>query len=124
LYIMSGTSGGHYAKLIESVTGSPPPTGARTAGEPRSLEVEVVAAGRWADSGQLRVDSRTVVALLVVLDDDLPVGGELIRVSGDDRQVFGPVCAHNVLEPRDVLGEICVAPARVASRASSPGAVW
>ena len=61
------------------------------AAHPRPRQVEVLAAGRRADPGQLGMDRRAVVALLVVLGDDLPVGGELVGVARDDRQVFGAV---------------------------------
>ena len=61
-----------------------------------------------ADPGQLRVDGGAVVALLVVLDDHLPVGGELVGVPGDDGEILRPVGTDDVLQPCDVRAEFDV----------------
>ena len=56
------------------------------AADPGAGQVVVVAALRRADPAQLRVDRRAVVALVVVLGQDLPVGRRVVLVrAGDDQ---------------------------------------
>jgi hypothetical protein len=77
-----------------------------------------VAAGRRGDPAQLRVDLGTVVALVVVLDHDLPVGLDLVLVRGRRHQPVRPVglqqlgqVAHMVLQRRRVGGDVHEHPA-------------
>jgi hypothetical protein len=56
-----------------------------------------------AHLAQLRVDHRAVVALLVVLDDHLPVGGDLVLVGGQDLEPGRVVGRDDVLQRADVL---------------------
>ena len=62
------------------------------AADPHPAVVDVVlAARRRAHPAQLGVDVRAVEALLVVLDDDLPVGRDLVRVGRPDDEALGLV---------------------------------
>ena len=66
-----------------------------------------------ADPGELRVDRRAVVALLVVLGDHLPVGRELVGVGRHGDQVLGPVRRDDLVEPGDVVIERAAVAGRV-----------
>ena len=62
------------------------------------VPVVVLAARGRAHRAQLGMDARAVHALLVVLDDQLPVGGDLVRVGAADRQALRLVRRDPVLE--------------------------
>ena len=64
----------------------------------------VHAARRRADPAQLRMDARAVHALLVVLDDELPVGRQLVGVRGRDHESFRFVIGDVGLDPVERLG--------------------
>lgn len=66
------------------------------------------------------MNGRAVVALLVVLGDDLPVGGQLVGVAVDDHQILGPVATHHVFEAGDVVGEFDVGTAGVDEQPAVP----
>ena len=68
--------------------------------DPEAVVPEVVlAARRRADLAQLGVDVRAVEALLVVLDDELPVRRQLVGVRGADDEPLGLVVG-DVAAPR------------------------
>ena len=90
------------------------------AADPLAVEVEVVAALRRADPGELGVDRGAVVALLVVLDDHLPVRRELVGVARHGDQVLGPVAADDLLHPGDVLLERTAVRGRVDEEPAVP----
>ena len=69
------------------------------------VELEVVAAGRRADLAQLGMDERAVVALVVVLEDDLPVAVQVVVVAGQRDEPLRPVGGDQVVQGPDVLGE-------------------
>jgi len=87
---------------------------------PGAAEFEVLTAGRRADPRQFGVDGRAVVALLVVLGDHLPIGGQFVGVPGDDGQVLGAVRADDVLQARDVLAEVHVRSAGIDEQPAVP----
>ena len=64
------------------------------------LAVVVLAARRRADAAQLRVDGRAVVALVVVLDDQLPVRRQLVVVGGADDEALGLVARRRAARCR------------------------
>ena len=66
------------------------------------------------------MDRGAVVALLVVLGDDLPVGGQLVGVPVHHHQVLGPIRRDDVLPTRYVLGEFGVLAAGVDEQPAVP----
>ena len=69
------------------------------------VAVVVLAARRRAHRAQLRVDVRAVEALVVVLDDQLPVRRQLVVVRGADDEALGLVTATRGLDAGEVLGD-------------------
>src|SRR5205807_55745 len=63
------------------------------------------ARGRWGNLAQLGVDARAVVALVVVLHDGLPVGGDLVGVVRAGPQRLGTVRGEQVFEGAEVGGQ-------------------
>ncbi len=70
--------------------------------DPRARQVVVVAGGRRRDLAQLGVDQRAVVALVVVLEQHLPVRRHLVVVPGAQVQPLGRVRADDVVEGAEV----------------------
>ena len=76
------------------------------AADPVAAGVDVLPALGRADPAQLGVDHRAVVALLVVLDDDLPVGRHLVLVRAVvTDEPLRAVRRDDVLERAEVVGE-------------------
>ena len=90
------------------------------AAHPLAVGLEVLAALGRADAAQLGVDRGAVVALLVVLDDDLPVRLERVGVGGHGDEVLGPVVGHDLLEAGGVLLERTRLAARVDEHPAVP----
>ena len=75
------------------------------AAHPLAVGLEVLSALGRADAAQLGVDRGAVVALLVVLGDDLPVRLELVGVRRDGDEVLGTVVGDDLFESGGVLLE-------------------
>jgi hypothetical protein len=75
------------------------------AADPGAGAVEVPAAGRRADAAQLRVDLRAVVTLVIIFEDQLPVGGELVGVGRGDPHAVELVVGGEFVERAEPVGE-------------------
>ncbi len=72
--------------------------------DPGSREVIVVAALRGTDPAQLGMDRRAVIALVVVLGENLPVGGGIVFVPAGDHEPAHLVRRqHGIQRPKCVV---------------------
>jgi hypothetical protein len=75
--------------------------------DPGPLRLQVVAAaGRRAHLAELGMYGGTVVALVVVLHQDLPVGRYLVVVAGGDDELFATVVSDQILQVASVFLEL------------------
>ena len=73
--------------------------------DPGAFGLEVEAGRGGAHPGELGVDGGAVVALVVVLDQNLPVRSHLVRMAGPDDQLFAVMVLHKLAQVADVLLE-------------------
>src|SRR5690349_5604688 len=66
------------------------------------------------------MDGGAVVALLVVLGDDFPIGGQLVGMAGDDGEVLWAVGLDDGIPTRDVVFEFDVVTAGVDEQPAVP----
>jgi hypothetical protein len=80
----------------------------------------ITAAGRRADLAELGVDGRAVVALVVVLGQNLPVGRHVVVVAGGDDELVAGVVPDELPQVADVLLERGRVAARVGEEPAVP----